>query len=59
MPGGNPSAEIDGRSMGQCDSLPLCRKHALVYNAINPGGLGAGPQLKSDRIPFSFLHKFP
>jgi hypothetical protein len=26
--------------------------HALVHNALNPGGLGAGPHIKSGKIPF-------
>ena len=48
MLGSNPSAEIDDRSMGQCNALPFffLYSHALVHKALNPGGLGAGPHFK-------------
>ncbi len=62
MLGSNPSAVAGDRSMGlrhfEDLVLPLPSvTHALVSNALNPGGMGAGPH--SNQVEFLFFKVDP
>ncbi len=54
-----PERREGDRSMGgrtfMC-GLSSCFFHTLVHNALNAGGMGAGPHIKSGRVPFFFHH---